>query len=366
MPRHTLLPLTAAVLAAHAWLLWQLPAMSASPAAQTDAPPEVQHFATRSIAPPAPASPAAPARPVKKPAPPPTAPPPPPPPTVEALAAPDESNDLLAAAPLPAPAPAPAAEDALPEPAEPSVELTEPADTPALAETLQGVELSLPTGERQTVDTDLRLPAPARLAYEVFGQAKGFDYRASAQLLWQHDGHHYQARQEIKAFLLGSRGQTSTGQVSAAGLVPEQFSDQGRSKKTAVLDFAAQQAYFSSAAAPAAIGPGAQDRLSVFLQLSSLLATAPEHYPRGTEITFTTVGSNAAERWTFRVEELENLDLPLGALPARKIERLPRHPQDQRAALWLAPALDYLPARIRLTQANGDFVDLQLQAHTVP
>jgi hypothetical protein len=78
------------------------------------------------------------------------------------------------------------------------------------------------------------------------------------------------------------------------------------------------------------------------------------------------VGSNDAERWTFRVHETETLELPLGALPALRLERLPRHAGDQQATLWLAPSLGYLPARIRLTQANGDFADLRLQAHAAP
>ncbi|MET1115007.1 MAG: DUF3108 domain-containing protein [Comamonas sp.] len=247
------------------------------------------------------------------------------------------------------------------------VAATEPPAAPA-PETLQGVQLAAPGGKPEPLDAALQvqLPPPARLSFEVSGQAKRFDYRASAELLWQHDGHSYQASQQIKAFLIGTRAQGSRGQVTAAGLVPQRFTDQSRSEKSAELDFAAQQARFTPAAAPAPIGAGAQDRLSVFFQLSALLAAAPERYPQGSEITFTTVGSNDAERWTFRVHALENLELPVGALAALHLERLPRKAGDQQAALWLAPSLGYLPARIRLTQANGDFADLRLQAHAPP
>ena len=212
----------------------------------------------------------------------------------------------------------------------------------------------------------VQLPPPARLSFEVSGQAKRFDYRASAELLWQHDASSYEARQQIKAFLVGTRAQASRGRVTPAGLVPQRFTDQGRSEKSAELDFAAGQARFTPAAAPAPIAEGAQDRLSVFFQLSALLAAAPERFPAGSEISFTTVGSNDAERWTFRVQGLENLDLPVGALAALHLERLPRRAGDQQAALWLAPSLGYLPARIRLTQPDGDFADLRLQAHAPP
>ena len=36
------------------------------------------------------------------------------------------------------------------------------------------------------------------------------------------------------------------------------------------------------------------------------------------------------------------------------------------AELWLAPDMGYLPVRIKLTQANGDFADLLLRASGPP
>jgi hypothetical protein len=37
--------------------------------------------------------------------------------------------------------------------------------------------------------------------------------------------------------------------------------------------------------------------------------------------------------------------------------RAPRHPYDQQLVLWLAPGLAYAPVRVRLTSANGDWVE---------
>jgi hypothetical protein len=34
--------------------------------------------------------------------------------------------------------------------------------------------------------------------------------------------------------------------------------------------------------------------------------------------------------------------------------------------IWLAPALGYLPVRIRLTQDNGDYVDQQWRSSSAP
>ncbi|XDF36094.1 DUF3108 domain-containing protein [Paracidovorax avenae] len=229
-----------------------------------------------------------------------------------------------------------------------------------------GVEIRPPNGPATDASAHpppVQLPPSVRLTFEVSGEAKKFNYRANATLAWRRDGDHYEARQEIKAFLLGSRSQSSTGLVTPAGLQPQRFVDQARKAQTASFDFAAGRATFSGGNAPAAIAAGAQDRLSVFIQLGALLAAAPERYPDGTRITLTTVGARNADRWAFSIEGTEMLDLPIGPTPALKLQRLPRRDArdaDQKAELWLAPSLGFLPARIRITQGNGDYADLQL------
>ncbi|MNV62585.1 hypothetical protein D3C71_1551360 [compost metagenome] len=78
------------------------------------------------------------------------------------------------------------------------------------------------------------------------------------------------------------------------------------------------------------------------------------------------MSARSADRWTFTIEGAETLDLPAGATPTLKLQRLPRKDYDQKAELWVAPALGYLPVRIKLTQANGDFADLQLSRSGPP
>ena len=121
----------------------------------------------------------------------------------------------------------------------------------------------------------VRLPPPARLDFEVRGQAKRLQYSASAELVWQHDGQQYQARQEIRVLFLGSRAQTSVGEITPLGLQPRRFGDRSRSEKAAHFDFAQGQVTFSANNPAARIAPGAQDRLSLFLQLGALLRDWP-------------------------------------------------------------------------------------------
>ena len=214
----------------------------------------------------------------------------------------------------------------------------------------------------------VQLPAPQQLKFDVTGQARRLQYSARAELLWQHDGQRYQARQEVSLMLLGARTQTSNGTLGAAGLQPERFGDRARSEKAAHFDYAQQRVTFSTNAPNAPLAVGTQVRLSVFVQVGALLAAAPERYPTGTRIRLDTAGTGAVDAWTFTVEGEETLELPLGSMRTLRLQRMPRpgHDYDQKAQLWLAPTLGYLPARIRLTQANGDFADLQLTSHRVP
>ncbi|ABM40698.1 conserved hypothetical protein [Acidovorax sp. JS42] len=404
MPRRALLLLTAVVLALHWLVLVGLPRGGTDQGA-----PQRLAFHTRMVEPPPPPPPppepqAAPVpppaskprpRPVRKPPPPPVEAPPPtrhaePAPVMEAPAqaapspaespaeVPADSSTPPPEVPADAAAPSaplsPASDPAMPAMAEASsasapAAASQPAqEAPALT---AGVEILPPGAAGAVAGTEpppVRLPPSARLAFDVTGEVKKFHYNASAELLWRQDGTQYEARQQIKAFLLGARSQSSVGQITPQGLRPTRFGDKSRSERAAHFDFERGEVIFSANAPRAAIGSGAQDRLSVFIQLGALLAAAPERYPPGTRITLTTVGARSAERWTFTVEGPQTLELPAGSTPALKLQRLPRPDQryDQKAELWLGTDMGYLPVRIRLTQANGDFADLSLSHHDTP
>jgi len=263
------------------------------------------------------------------------------------------------------------------EPAQPAAESAPDANAAAApqpeppAPESAGVEIRPPgaAGDQpSTTAPPVRLPPSTRLTFEVTGEVKRFHYSANAELLWRREGSRYEARQQIKAFLLGSRSQSSVGSITPQGLRPERFGDKTRSEQAAHFDFDRHEVIFSANTPRASIGDGAQDRLSVFIQLGAMLAAAPERYPPGTQITLTTVGARRADRWAFSVVGPETLDLPAGSTSALKLQRVPREDQlyEQKAELWLGTELGYLPVRIRLSQANGDFADLLLSGHEAP
>lgn len=377
--------LTAVVLGVHALALLGLPLWSQVSAPHT----EVAAMQTRALSlpePPAP-PPAAPVPASKAPAPKPQQPrpkvqrpapaAPAPAPTPEPLDTPiretveplpmaaaqepaaSEASETAAAGSGATPATPPAPPAPKPEPETPSTPSAGPA---------QGMAITSPDGTPLASDAPVpvQLPDPARLSFAVTGQAKRFNYSASAELVWRHANGQYQASQEVSLFLLGSRSQTSAGRITDRGLEPSRFNDKARKEQSAQLAFDQNLAHFSTGAPDAAIAPGAQDRLSVFLQLSALLAAAPQRYPAGTQISFITVSARRADRWTFRVGETETLDLPSGSTQALRLDKIAAAGDDQQASLWLAPSMQYLPVRIRLAQDNGDFADLQLKGRQAP
>lgn len=208
----------------------------------------------------------------------------------------------------------------------------------------------------------VRLPGPATLDYRVYGTAGGMAFEAQARLRWQPGGGRYLAEWTVALPLLGRRSQRSEGALTAAGLAPERYAEQARGERAAHFDPAGGRIRFSANTPDAPLQAGAQDRLSVCLQLAGLLAAAPGRYPPGSHISVQTAGVREAEDWVWDVVGDEALPVDGRPLATLKLERLPRRPYDTRIELWLAPALGHLPARLRITQANGDVADQWLSA----
>lgn len=269
---------------------------------------------------------------------------------------PTESGDEAASAELAdLPAPATAAQDAagLPEaPAVASGDAPLPAPLPKAPDEPLIADQALPPAQP---------PPSARLMYEVTGRVKGINYTAAGSLDWQNDGARYQAHMVVRAFLAGGREQTSVGQLGATGLVPERFGDKSRTERAAHFDGQQQRIRFSNNAPDAPWVAGGQDRLSVFMQLAALLQARPDAYPAGTVVSLQVAGPGDAEVWRFEMGPEEALSLPAGELRARRVTRTPRKPFDTQTELWLAPALNHLPARLRITQHNGDHIEQSLR-----
>ncbi|HMP12150.1 DUF3108 domain-containing protein [Hydrogenophaga sp.] len=204
-------------------------------------------------------------------------------------------------------------------------------------------------------------PDSARLLYDVTGQSGRARYQASGALVWDRRGSAYDAQMRISAFLVGSRTQRSSGRLDSTGLHPDQFVDTSRREREVRFDSASARITYSENARQDVLLPGAQDRLSVLLQLASLLNARPP--VQGQRFQMQVVGASDAEAWEFEVVGLEQPTVPAGRMPAWHLQRVARHPNDTRLSVWLAPQLQHLPVRLSLRHANGDQVEQSLRRH---
>lgn len=158
--------------------------------------------------------------------------------------------------------------------------------------------------------------------------------------------------------------QNSAGLMTPQGLQPLRFSDKrfNKSEVAAHFDYLTEKITFSANKPDVPLQAGAQDRVSVIWQLAGLLAAQPARYPPGSSFSVQTVSSSDAEPWLFTVNEPETLNLSTGSQIALRLTRNPRREFDQKIELWFATGLNYLPARFRFTETNGDYVDVVWQS----
>lgn len=291
---------------------------------------------------------------------------------------PEPPADLAVAQPVPAqseaPAPEPLPAASAPGPldashmavADPPLPAASAAATAAATEapTALAVAPSIVTSAEAT--RPLTIPGSIRLAFDAVGKRGRLDYKAMGDLIWLQDGDNYEMRLEMGDWIIGKRVLSSTGKLTAGGLAPTRFSDKFRSERAAHFDRQLGRIVFSANTPQAELMPGAQDQLSIFAQLAALVAGDPLAFAIGTTLAIQTAGPRDAEPWVLSVEREEMLYLPGGQLPALKLVRKPGREYGQKVELWLAPELAFLPARIRITFANGDFIDQQWKSSRPP
>ena len=208
----------------------------------------------------------------------------------------------------------------------------------------------------------MRVPGSIRLTFAVTAQ-RGPQPLSGAfgELIWNQNGDRYEAQLTAKLLFVVLTRWLSTGSIGPDGIAPDRYADTRRTPVAAHFARDRNEVIFSNNSPTVPILAGAQDRLSVMMQLGGLFAAAPGRYPPGSKIAVQTVSTKEADVWTFEVGETEALQLPAGEIRAIKLTRPPRRPFDLKVDLWLSPAHNYLPARLVLTETNGDFADFQMR-----
>ena len=286
--------------------------------------------------------------------------------SVTGATAPPAPAPVVTASPVTAPESLPTATPALkpvPVPEPVPQQLASIAQPPQPPPTPEPPLPSRPPRESALTPGTVSVPPPARLLYR--GESNKFPFRLTGELVWRQDGPGYDARLTVNAFVL-SWVWTSRGELGAQGLLPQRFSEKRRSEVAAHFERDKGRISFSANTPAVPLLAGAQDFLSVMLQLATVIGGEPARYPVATAITVQVAGPRDAEVWLFTVERQETLRLPGGEQGTLKLVRHPRRQFDQEIAIWLAPAMNWLPVRLRITEPNGDYLDQKWEATETP
>lgn len=230
------------------------------------------------------------------------------------------------------------------------------ASVPAAATPAEAVNVSLPPIPLGA------LPPPVLLSYRLTGQDKGLTYHASGELKWQHNEAAYALSLSVKAFLVGSRHWRSQGDITSAGLAPTRFSDSWRNERAAHFDRANQRVVFSNNAPVAALEAGAQDQISLYVQLAAAMAGEPQRFPPGSRLQVQTATIRDALPWLLTLGPTETLQLNGQAISVVKWVCQPRNRFDATVEFWVSAQHAWMPVRIRITQVSGSFIDLMLRS----
>ena len=208
-------------------------------------------------------------------------------------------------------------------------------------------------------------PDNTQINYKLTGQERGLNYHASGSLKWQAKAgtalpKAYEAELRVKAFLVGSRVWRSVGQLSENGLAPTRYSDSWRGERAAHFETDTQKISFSGNLPSAPLLPGAQDQVSLFIQMAATVSA--QSFAPGAELNVQTATARDAVNWTLTYKADEFIDVNGDRLETQRWVCLPRGKFDSQIEMWLAKAKGGLPARIKITQVSGNFIDMEMRS----
>jgi hypothetical protein len=203
-------------------------------------------------------------------------------------------------------------------------------------------------------------PRSVRISYATSGSANGTPYNEIPVTLdWHHDGRHYSLNSDFLSTMAGNRRRFSHGIVTAHGMAPVVSTDiLDHERHSFRFDYASRQIAGAADALPMEFKPGTQDSLSLMVQLAALAAAHGKDLATGMVLTVPVLEPGGIRELTFKVLGEETLT----ALEGKSVKAVHLAHQTSDDAppsieAWLAPSLDYMPARWRTLDANGDMQD---------
>ena len=237
---------------------------------------------------------------------------------------------------------------------------TDPTDAAPLA--------ALPSGAAASAVPAFEWPASTRVSYHLSGNYRG-EVSGSAQVEWIRAESRYQVHVDLvigPAFApIFSRRMSSTGQLGGSGLAPDRYDEDTkivfREPRRFTVTFEPDDVVLANGQRSER-WPAMQDTASQFIQLTWLFTTRPELLTVGTRLEMPLALPRGTDRWTYDVLGEDTLVTSFGTLQAfhLKPRRGVQKAGDLSAEIWYAPALRYLPVRIRIEQDAQTFIDMMI------
>ncbi len=227
--------------------------------------------------------------------------------------------------------------------------------------------LALPAhaADHPSVKRPFNLPPAADLHYQVKAKQSGMTLYGTALLQWRPAANLYRVNVEMHAMLAGKIFTASSdGIVDGYGLAPLAFVEKRFRKSPTSVTFnrSAGTLQLSTNSASMPLTGGEQDRTSITWQLIANARAAPKAFTTGSTWQYFVAGQRDAGTWTFKVGATEKIRTPLGKVTALRVARLlPPGSEDQQLDIWLAPALDWYPVKLRFTESDGNYIEQSIE-----
>jgi hypothetical protein len=202
-------------------------------------------------------------------------------------------------------------------------------------------------------------PADTRLNYRLGGMYRSGELHGDARVQWLRQGDRYESRVDIDVTLLASLTMTSQGDVTSQGLSPRAYEEVRRGGARNVRLEADGIVLTDGRRVPRP--DRVQDTASQFVELSHRFSTGEDTLAVGRSVSLWMARPGGVDLWTYDIIDRETVQLPhLGAIEAFHLK--PRQLLNPRgnitAEIWFAPALQYLPVRIKVSLGEATYVDL--------
>lgn len=207
-------------------------------------------------------------------------------------------------------------------------------------------------------------PPSAKLDYLIRADIQGLSLEGSGTIDWQFTSPKYRLQFDTRSPLIGLLlSERSEGNVERRHLQPASFYSKRFRKDAVTVNFDRQAGsiIFPGDTAPLKLEGNEQDRISVLWQLVSMVRAAPTRFNAGSPWKFFVIGHRGGEAWTFTVSDKERLRTSMGEVDSLHLVHLPpEHSKAPKVDIWLAPAMEWLPVRIRFSEENGDTIEQTL------